>query len=592
VNIQAQNYYVSNGGNNANSGLTPEDPFETIQHAADIVSAGDTVFVEDGNYVGFDIRDVNGTENAPIVFFASGENVLINVSGPLRDDGINVENADHIVIDGFIVNGMPGSGNGVRVVLSDFCVVRNCSCDNNAERGIFTGFTDDILIEYNECSNSVDEHGIYVSNSSDRPVVRYNICHHNNNIGIHMNGDLSAGGDGIISNARIYGNILYENGLAAGVNMDGLEDPEVYNNLIFNNHSAQGIALFQQDGAIPTSGAKIYNNTIIVPSDGRWGILVQQDCNVGTRIFNNIIINQHLWRGCIAIWDTTGFESDFNIVNDKLSDSGDGSTISLAEWQALGLDEHSQLADVLSAIFNDPTGDDFTLLSNSQAVDTGSSIVLGLVDIDLNGILRPYGAAVDIGAYEYTPYCPGCWNGGSVVYIDSAASGMNDGTTWMDAFTDLQNGLEALRYFAAVEEAWVSAGTYFPDTASDRTRSFEFFDSMKVYGGFNGTEADLDQRDPMVNSARLSGDIGGMGGADNSFHVIDVGESCTGCILDGVTISDGNSTGSASTGSGILCRGILSVNDVTLELNAPGSKVVTLQNHGDLRCAGTLILTE
>ena len=48
-----------------------------------------------------------------------------------------------------------------------------------------------------------------------------------------MNGDLSAGGDGIISDAQIYGNIIYDNNLAAGINMDGLENPIVYNNLIY-----------------------------------------------------------------------------------------------------------------------------------------------------------------------------------------------------------------------------------------------------------------------------------------------------------------------------------------------------------------------
>ena len=55
-----------------------------------------------------------------------------------------------------------------------------------------------------------------------------------------MNGDLSAGGDGIISDAQVYGNILYENKLAAGINMDGLQDPIIYNNLIYNNHTASG----------------------------------------------------------------------------------------------------------------------------------------------------------------------------------------------------------------------------------------------------------------------------------------------------------------------------------------------------------------
>jgi len=401
--LSAATYYVSNAGNNSNSGLSPAQAFLTLQKGADVALAGDTVFVANGTYAGFDFRNKNGTAANRVVFQAMGVNVLINQSGPIRSDGINIENADYVTVDGFIVNGMPGNGNGVRVVTSDFCVVRNCSCDGNAERGIFTGFTDDILIENNVCTNSVDEHGIYVSNSSDRPIVRFNTCYGNNNIGIHFNGDLSAGGDGIISDALVYGNILYDNGQAAGINMDGLLNPLVFNNLIFNNHNAQGIALFQQDGAISTQGAKIFNNTIIVPADGRWGILVRDDANVGTQIYNNIILNFHAWRGCIAVDNPTQFTSDYNILHNKMSASGDGSAIPLAQWQALGFDTHSQLADPLADIFEDPANGDYHLADNSQAIDAGTALVNSSVPNDLDGTPRPLGTAFDIGAYEFVP---------------------------------------------------------------------------------------------------------------------------------------------------------------------------------------------
>lgn len=400
-NLLAATYYVSNAGSDANSGLSPVEAFLTLQYAADIVQAGDTVFVADGAYNGFDLRDRNGTSAAPIVFQASGVNALINQSGPIRNDGINIENADYVVVDGFTVNGMPGNGNGIRVVLSNHCVVRNCRCDGNAERGIFTAFTDDILIEYNVCTNSVDEHGIYVSNSSDRPVIRYNQCFGNNNIGIHLNGDLSAGGDGIISDAQIYGNILHDNGQAAGINMDGLLDPVVYNNLIYDNHFGQGIALFQQDGAIVTNGAKIFNNTIIVPEDGRWGILLKAGASQGTEIYNNIIINRHAWRGCIAAEDITGLQSDYNIVNDRMSAEGDGSAVLLSVWQLLGLDQHSLVAAPLATLFQDAAGGDFHLAAGSQAVDAGTNLAAPVVNEDLDGNARPFGGAFDIGCYEF-----------------------------------------------------------------------------------------------------------------------------------------------------------------------------------------------
>ena len=51
ANISAQtNYHVSNSGSNSNDGLTPGMAFLTIQFAADLVVAGDSVFIEDGTY--------------------------------------------------------------------------------------------------------------------------------------------------------------------------------------------------------------------------------------------------------------------------------------------------------------------------------------------------------------------------------------------------------------------------------------------------------------------------------------------------------------------------------------------------------------
>ena len=51
--IQSQStYYVSTNGNDNNNGLTTNTSFATIQHAANIVAAGDSVLVVPGTYTG------------------------------------------------------------------------------------------------------------------------------------------------------------------------------------------------------------------------------------------------------------------------------------------------------------------------------------------------------------------------------------------------------------------------------------------------------------------------------------------------------------------------------------------------------------
>ena len=394
-------YYVSEAGNNSNNGLTPQTAFETLQYAADQVSAGDYVLVMTGNYTGFDIR-TNGTQTLPIVFKAIEDNVVIDERNSVTPDGINIENASWIVIDGFEVKDQPRAG--IRAAVSDFITIKNNYCHNNQRWGIFTGFTDELIIENNTCSFSADEHGIYVSNSSDRPIIRNNHSFNNNGCGIHMNGDISMGGDGIISNAIVEGNILHDNGYGGGsaINMDGVQDSEIFNNLIYNNH-ATGIAMYQIDGGDASKNNKVYNNTVIQPSDGRWCI-ISVDGSTGNTIYNNILINHHGFRGSISIdaASASGFVSDYNILVNRMSDDDGNSNMNLTQWQSLGYDLHSMIANPEAQIFIDYLNNNFHLQQNSQAVDAGTNLVLPIVYEDMDNISRPQGSGFDIGCYEFT----------------------------------------------------------------------------------------------------------------------------------------------------------------------------------------------
>src|SRR5262249_3038260 len=129
--------------------------------------------------------------------------------------GINLEGASFVVIDGFTVNNMPRTG--IRTVgdvddFAHFVTLRNNIASGNELWGILTGFVDDLLIENNSMSGSKQQHGIYVSNSGDRPIVRNNVVFDNMDSGIQLNADGTLGGDGIITGALISGNIIYNNG--------------------------------------------------------------------------------------------------------------------------------------------------------------------------------------------------------------------------------------------------------------------------------------------------------------------------------------------------------------------------------------------
>ena len=152
--------------------------------------------------------------------------------------------------------------------------------------------------------------------------------------------------------------------------------------------------------------------------------------------------------------------------------------------------------------------------------------------------------------------------GQNIVYVDHQANGLNDGTTWNNAFTTLQLALENA---TAGDSIFISEGVYTPPDTG-RNSSFLLRDRLTIVGGFdphNGISQYEDIVAFIFNKVTLSGDIGVEGDStDNSYHVLkdlSPGELATGCRLIGCTVSDGIANGAGGTedaqGGGILIRG-------------------------------------
>ena len=132
-------------------------------------------------------------------------------------------------------------------------------------------------------------------------------------------------------------------------------------------------------------------------------------------------------------------------------------------------------------------------------------------------------------------------------YVNPSANGQNNGTSWPNAFTDLQTARTAAQ---PGDEVWVAAGTYYPTGGIDRSISFEPPSGVQLFGGFSGNETALNQRDWATHVTILSGDIGISGDStDNSLTVVYLFQSNSSTIFDGFTICFGVADDLSAAGS-------------------------------------------
>lgn len=371
---RAGTYYVSTGGSDANAG-TASSPWRTLQKAANSVRSGDVVLVANGTYSGFNMT-ADGTSSAPIVFRATGNNVVVNAPNSSTPDNINIEGGDYVTIDGFVVNNAPRVG--IRAVLATGVAIRNNVVTGSGLTGILTGYTPRIEISGNITSNSQQQHGIYISNStsaSDNPIVRGNESYGNKENGIQLNGDCDVGGDGVISGALIENNVVHHNQWK-GFSLISVQNSIIRNNIIYENGltaGAGGIHLADQPGCgKPSNNNVVVNNTIHEPRIT--GIRTSNN-SAGNTIFNNLVVASSLARTIVD-------EDGGNFI-DPTSNMLLTSTAGL--FQSVGVGNY-----------------DLALLS--PAIDRAASAYHGVSGppTDVDGTPRPQGLKLDTGAYEHS----------------------------------------------------------------------------------------------------------------------------------------------------------------------------------------------
>jgi len=136
-----------------------------------------------------------------------------------------------------------------------------------------------------------------------------------------------------------------------------------------------------------------------------------------------------------------------------------------------------------------------------------------------------------------------------ILYVDSRATGANDGWSWNDAFTRLQDALGIAAEYPQVKEIRVAGGSYTPAEpfSGDREATFRIVNGLTMLGSYAGLGApNPDARDFDTYTTVLSGDLNGNDGPDfagyeeNSYHVVTANWTDPTTVLDGFEIRSGN----------------------------------------------------
>jgi parallel beta-helix repeat protein len=427
--LYATNYFISSliGNDNTNNGLSFTTPFATIQKAADLTNAGDTVFVLNGTYT-------NPCNQCPVVTITrpgTAANWIVYKNYPTHKPLLQFN-----AWGGFLVR-----DNGAYIEINGFTVK-----GNNAN-GTLAG----ALNQRGSCNN---------------PGPDFDPSYNGSGMGSDGRGDIY--GTGHPHHLRFINNDISECG-GAGISCIQSDYVTIANNIIYNNcwytvFGASGISFYQSwnydsnfvDYKMIIKNNTLYGNRLMVPwigccciSDGN-GIIIddakntQNNSPIGrykgkTLVANNICIKNggsgiHAYESeNTDIVNNTTFQNsqspelegeifantsnNINILNNIMYPIANEA----ANQNAINYNNTNTVYDynlyfntnnikvqglhdvLLNPLFVNPTlilsTADFHLQSASGAIDKGTPDKAPPADYENHA--RPAGAGFDIGAYEF-----------------------------------------------------------------------------------------------------------------------------------------------------------------------------------------------
>ena len=367
-------FYVSPAGSDSNPG-TEAQPFRTIQRAANVVSPGNTVIVEDGVYSGS-----NQCSNAVVCLTRGGSAGQLVTFKSRNKWGAKIDGQNGVAATGFAF----GGANYIRIQDFEIYGVANARGSASGIEVFNSGRFSEIV------GNRIHDVGHVCTDTTNAQVgidiEQNNVLVDGNRI--HDIGRFAPGQQGCQPSTQNWTN--HDHGIYHSVG----DDVTIRNNIIYRTERGWAIQ------AYPNSRARmnILNNTFAFTNQnpGKYGAIIiydrmtVSDSNISNNIFYQVN-TAAIYVGGSSSPSFSNVRVSNNIVQNGamlIADSGVGTGLNLINNR-----ENTDPAMV------DPASYDFHLQASSLAIDSGAVVP---VSTDHEGRPRPQGGGYDIGAYEYS----------------------------------------------------------------------------------------------------------------------------------------------------------------------------------------------
>ncbi|MHC5595519.1 MAG: DUF1565 domain-containing protein [Nostoc sp.] len=435
-------YYVSGTGNDNSNGLTTTTPFRSIGRAIWQFKTGDTILVMNGTYekVGL-IFNKNGSPNkwTTIKAYPGATPKIITTV-----DGINIFSSSYVRIEGLDITGNRANvtldyalkqknnlsdplttANGIMIrdwknaqgeggTNSHHIVITGNTIRNFPSVGIGCANCDYLTVEKNIVSGNAwyspyGAQGISFqssfnldNNTTDyRMIIRENVVYDNKSlIPVYSTGINSEG----------HGIMLDTVGLTQGLIIPYTGKSLIANNITYNNGNS-GISVFKSNNADVINNTTYQNSRVL--SGGEIGVAYADN----VRVYNNILYASDN-QSANYIKYATNVTFDHNLVYNSNVFQASNNPNATGIINILGKDPQ----------FVDASTNNFTLKSNSPAINAGANIFNNITGNSGTGSPVTLGAYIHVGAYQAPSLQIQALNG-TVDIADGSSSMINFGDT-------------------------------------------------------------------------------------------------------------------------------------------------------------------